>query len=140
MHALMGTIFLGRSGSDALVLDAQSHPPDIELGEAVDTAGGEGDSVVGADGVGEAKMAEGALEDGEGTAGFDIWQAATGQEETGVLIGDGEGEAPVTVTGVELAFEVSGPQVVGLLGMGWDRAGVLVRSFASLSGDFPFSL
>lgn len=52
VHALMGAVFLWGSGSDALVLDTQPHPPDVELGKAVDTAGGEGDAVVGTDGVG----------------------------------------------------------------------------------------
>jgi len=30
VHALMGAVLLWGSGSDALVLDAQSHPPDVE--------------------------------------------------------------------------------------------------------------
>lgn len=52
-----------------------------------------------------------------------------------MVIGDGEGEAAVTIAGVELSFEVGGPQVVGLLGMGWDAAGVLMESFASSFWD-----
>ena len=43
VHALVGAILLRLRGPDALVLDAEPQPPDVELGEAVDARGGEGD-------------------------------------------------------------------------------------------------
>jgi len=106
----------------------------------VDAAGGKGDAVVGADGVWEAKELEGAFEDGEGAVGFDVRQASTGEEETGVLIGDGEGEAPLAIPGVELAFEIGGPQVVGFLGVGRDGAGMLVGASPASCEDQALSL
>jgi hypothetical protein len=49
-----------------LMLDAEAHPPRVELGEAIDPTGGEGDAVVRADRAGQAELAEGAFEDRAG--------------------------------------------------------------------------
>ena len=67
MHALVAAVLLRVAGLDALDLDAEPQPPDRELAQAEEGVGtGEGHAVVGADGAGQAKLLEGALEDGEG--------------------------------------------------------------------------
>lgn len=43
-----------------------------------------------------------------------------------MLIADGQRETPDSVTGLELAFEVGGPEVVGGEGVGWHDAGMLM--------------
>ena len=64
VHALVGAIRLRLRGPDALELDAEPQPPDVELREAVDARGGEGDPVVGANGMRQAVVTEETLEDG----------------------------------------------------------------------------
>jgi len=100
----------------------------------------ERDAVVGADGVWEAEAKEGAFEDREGALGFDVRQSPAGAKETGVLIGEGEGEAPLAIAGVELALEVGGPQVVGFVGVGRDGAGMLVGASPASFVDQALSL
>ena len=57
----------GLSGLDALDRDAEAEPPDGEPGEIEEAVGaGEGQAVVGADGVGQAALLEEALEGGDG--------------------------------------------------------------------------
>jgi hypothetical protein len=62
MHALVGPILLRPARMDALVLDAEAHPPDIQLGEAVDARRREGYPLVGPDRPRQPIGAEGALE------------------------------------------------------------------------------
>ena len=71
VHALVRPVFGGRGGSDSLVLDTESQPPDVEVGQSVDCLGAEGRSVVGAYGSGKPVFTEGSLEDGSGTLGGD---------------------------------------------------------------------
>ena len=59
MHALVAAVLLRVAGLDALDLDAEPQPPDRELAEPVEGIGtGEGDAVVGADGLGQAELLE----------------------------------------------------------------------------------
>jgi hypothetical protein len=113
VHAFVGAILLGGGGANALVLDPQPHPPDVELREAMDAAGGEGHPVVGPDRPREAELAEGVLEDGPRPAALDVGKPPTREQVAGVLVADGEGIAPHGVLGGELALEVGRPQVVG---------------------------
>jgi hypothetical protein len=53
MHALVCPVLLGPAGVNALMLNAEAHPPDVELGEAVDPASREGDAVIGSDRTGQ---------------------------------------------------------------------------------------
>jgi hypothetical protein len=64
VHPFGRAVLLGLGGQDALVLKAQTEPPHVELGEAVDAGRGEGHAVVGADGAGQAILTEQAVEDG----------------------------------------------------------------------------
>jgi hypothetical protein len=118
VHALVGTVLLGGRRANALVLDPEAHPPDVELGKAMDPAGGKRDTIVRPDGPGQAALAEGVLEHRPGPAPLDVRQALAGQEVAGVLIADGEGVALDAVPGGELPFEIRGPQVVGGGGRG----------------------
>jgi hypothetical protein len=47
VHPFVGAVLLGLSGQDPLVLNAEAQPPDIELREAVNAGGREGDAIVG---------------------------------------------------------------------------------------------
>ncbi|MGE5802373.1 MAG: hypothetical protein ACM358_08930 [Gemmatimonadota bacterium] len=49
MHALVRAILLWLARQDPLVLDAEPHPPHIQLGESVNAGGRERDAIVGAD-------------------------------------------------------------------------------------------
>ena len=67
MHALVAAVLLGMARLDALDGNAEAQPPDGEFGqieEGVRT--GEGDAVVGANGLGQAALLEEPLEGGEG--------------------------------------------------------------------------
>ena len=54
VHAFVRAVLLGVRRQDALVLNTEPDPPDVELGEAVDRLGGERDAVVGANGAWQA--------------------------------------------------------------------------------------
>jgi hypothetical protein len=112
---------------NALMLDAEAHPPDVELREAMDAARREGDAVVGPDRPRQAELAEGVLEDRPGTPALDVRQAPTGEQIACVLIANCERIAPHPVARGELPFKVSGPEIVrGVSGWGND-AGMLMR-------------
>ena len=64
MHPLVGPVLLGTGRQNPLVLQAQPDPPHVELGEAVDARGGEGDAVVGANSARQPVLAKEAIEDG----------------------------------------------------------------------------
>jgi hypothetical protein len=108
------------------VLNPQTQPPHVELRQAVDPGGGKGDAVVGADGAGQAVLAEQAVEDGAHPVALRGEQGVTRQEVTGVLVGDGERVAIDAVAGPEVPLEVGGPEVVGLRRRRGDDAGMLV--------------
>src|SRR5436190_1023249 len=66
VHAFVATVLLWVSGLDALDANAYAQPPHRELGEAEEGAAArERNAIVAADGAGEAKFLEGALEDGK---------------------------------------------------------------------------
>jgi len=64
VHPFMGAVLLRMGGEDALVLNAEPQPPDVELRESMDAGGGEGHAVVGANGPRQAVLAKEAIEDG----------------------------------------------------------------------------
>jgi hypothetical protein len=64
MHPFMAPVLLGMAGGDALEPNAQPQPPDRQLAQAVERVRrGKGHAVVGADGVRQAEILEGALEE-----------------------------------------------------------------------------
>ena len=105
MHPLVRAVLLGLGGEDALMLNPQPQPPHVELGQAVDPGRREGDAVVGADGAGQAVLAEQAVEDGTHAEALRGEQAVTRQEVPGVLVSDRERIAIDPVVGPEVALE-----------------------------------
>ena len=66
MHALVAAVLLRLTGCDALDLDSEAQPPDGERGESEESlAGSERRTVIGADGIGQSEVLEGALEYGK---------------------------------------------------------------------------
>ena len=121
----------GRGRVNALMLDAEPHPPYVELREAVDAVGGEGHTVVGADRARQAELPKSALEDRTGTVTFDVRPPLTGQQVPSVLIADREREAPHAIARGELALEVGRPEIVGHSRRRGNDAGVLMVASAS---------
>jgi hypothetical protein len=66
----LGAVLLRVARQDPLVLNAQAHPPHIQVGKPVNAGGGEGDAIVGADGVRKAVLAEQPVEDRVHTVAF----------------------------------------------------------------------
>jgi len=63
MHALVAAVLLRMAGLDALDLDAQPEPPDGELGEVEEgIRTGEGNAVIGTDGLWQPELLEDGLE------------------------------------------------------------------------------
>ena len=63
MHALVGAVLLRTRGRDALMHDAELHPPHIQRRQAVNAGRGERRAIVGADGVRQTHLAEEGAED-----------------------------------------------------------------------------
>ena len=117
MHAFVSAVLLGFAGLDELGLDAERDPPDGEPGEAGDRPGSERVAVVGTDALGETVLPEDPAETTHRSLRIESEHALAGEQEAGVSVLHGEREAELTVTGSELALEVSGPGTVGLW---WD--------------------
>jgi hypothetical protein len=118
VHTLVRPVLLGMGGQDALVLNPEAHPPDVELREAVDAGGSEGHAVVGADGEWESEGAEGVLHSAPHSKSLRTEQALAGEQVTRVLVGKGQRVAVAAVTGAKMTLEVGGPEIIGT-GGGW---------------------
>ena len=118
VHPLVLAILLWTCGQDALVLDAQADPPDVELREPVDACRGERDTVVGADRAGQAIFAEGAVEDRKDVHDLRREQPVTRQQVAGVQVGHRQRVAVDAISGLEVPLEVGTPDVVGCRGHG----------------------
>src|SRR5690606_7571346 len=90
VHSLVGAILLRPARMDALVLDAEAHPPDIELGEAVDAGGGEGHPIVGPNGPRQAIGPEGPLEERASRQAMRGREPVAGEQVPGMQVRDGE--------------------------------------------------
>ena len=111
---------------NALMLDAEPHPPDVELREAMDATRGEGDPVVRPHRARQAELAEGAFEDRTGALALDGRQPPARQQIPRVLIADGERIAPHPVARGELPLDVGGPAIGRGVGGRRDDAGMLM--------------
>ena len=120
VHAFVGPMLLRSPGVDPLMVNAEAHPPDIELGEAVDAAGGKRDASVGPEGPGQAVGPEGPHENPPRAHAMGGGQAVAGQQVPGVLVGQGQRVAVDPVAGRELALEVGGPEIIRLVRGRWD--------------------
>src|ERR1700682_2856963 len=115
MHPLVPAVLLPMPGLDALELNPEAQPPDGELTEAIERRrGGEGDAIIGANGRGEPKVFEGALEDGEREPFLRGRERLTREQVAAGEVGDGEGVAVPAIAEHELAFVVGAPQGIGV--------------------------
>ena len=62
MHALVATILLGMAGLDSFRNDAETKPAYLEMRQSAKRFRREGKAVIGPNPIGEAELAEGALE------------------------------------------------------------------------------
>ena len=127
MHPFVAPVLLGMTGFDALDRDAQPQPPHGQLGEVEQAVGaGEGETVVGSDGIGQSPLLEQLEEGREGCFFTRRLQGFAHQDEARSLIGDGQGVTVLCVAELELALEISAPQGIGLASGGERRAHGLV--------------
>ena len=73
---------------------------------------GEGDAVVGADGLRQAALAEKLLEGGDGEVFAGRFQRLAHQQEARGMVGDGQRIAITPVAELELAFEIGAPKLI----------------------------
>src|ERR1700680_3953897 len=104
VHSLVRSVLIRSSGKDALMLNSEPHPPDVEIRQPVNGLGREGDAVVGPDRTWHPVFAESSLEDGPSCHCLRGEEPVTGQEKSRVLVGDGEGVAVAPVAGLELSL------------------------------------
>jgi len=140
VHALVGAVLLGLSRVDQLASDAEADPPGGESGEPAQGVGGEGNAVVGPDTIGQAALLEESAEDALGIAlAGGVECVATGQKAA-VAIDDREREAVAAILHAEVALEVRGPEVVGVVGAGAGAARVPEARTSPLVRDQPVAL
>src|SRR5258705_9585487 len=112
MHPLMRAVLLRLARKNALVLNAQPHPPHIELREPVNAGRGERDAVVRANRAREAVLTKQVVEDRAHAVAFRGQQSLTGHQEPCVLIGDRAGIAVDAILGSELPLALGRPEIV----------------------------
>ena len=130
VEAFMAAILLGMGGLDEFGADAQMEPPDLESGEAEDGLGGKRNAIIRANQGWETELGEEALKDRLDERQGDSWEGLAAEEVAAEGVDDGEGIAVDAIGGEELAFEVHGPDVIGLLGHGERLAGMTWRRAA----------
>jgi hypothetical protein len=92
----------------------EPQPPDGKLGEVEQAVGaGEGNAVIGADGVGQAALAKQLFEGGDGGVFLRRLHGFAEQQEARGVTGDGEGIAIAPIAALELALEIDAPERVG---------------------------
>lgn len=102
VHPLMTAVLLGFAGFDQFRRDAELDPPDGELGEASESLGGERGSVVGANALGQAELAERVLEAAAGPGDLHALHRVAVEEEPGVAVLHAEGVAKRAVSGLSI--------------------------------------
>jgi hypothetical protein len=117
------SVLLGLAGLDELGVDAELDEPDGKGGETGKGAGGEGDTVVGADAIRQPVLLKKHCEVLLGPLEGDGWVGIDAEEKPRSEIADREWEAVLTVLEAELALVVGRPDVVGAvrngLGAAW---------------------
>lgn len=115
VHALVPRVLLRLARFDELGDDTERDPPDGKLGESGDRIRSEGMAVVGPEALGEAELPEEVAEALQGGRQVETQHAAAFEQESGVAVLHGEGEAQMPVPGPEFAFEIRRPGDIGLL-------------------------
>ena len=95
----------------------------------------EGDAVVGADRARQTILPESSLEHWASGDCLSGEKPVTGEQESRVLVCDGEGVAVDPVAGFKLSLEVGGPEIVRSFGRGSDNSRVLMWTAASSFHD-----
>ena len=97
---------------NALMLNAEPHPPDIESGQAAQPARDKRRAVVGAHPAREPVLATRPLEHGASEGAMHRGKPVTREEEAAVHVRHREGKAVHAILRAELACEVGGPEIV----------------------------
>jgi hypothetical protein len=130
VHAFVASVLLGFTGLDKLGNDAETDPPDGELGDAAERVCGEGWAVVGPDPLRKAVLLEKPFEHGPCAPNGGPGKPVTGQQKATEAILDGEGITVAAIEGFELTLEVSGPDGVGFIHGG--HGSTRMRTFGTL--------
>ena len=115
MHSFVTAILLWLTRFDGLGTDAETDPPSAEPCEASETDRSEWRTIVGADDGGNAELTKNLDEYGLGELDRRGVQPSALEQESAAAVLDGEGIAVAAVEHIELAFEVDGPDRIGLI-------------------------
>ncbi len=115
VHTLVSAVLLRLTRLDGLGTDAETDPPSAEPCEAREADGSEGCPVVGADDSGQAELAESPDEYRLGELDRRGIEPPALEQESAEAVLDREGIAVTAVAHLELAFEVDGPDRIGLI-------------------------
>src|SRR6185312_2242349 len=134
VHALMASVLLRVARLDAFDRNTKPEPPHRELGEVEQGVWtGEGHAVVGANGERQATLAEQPFEGGDCRLFAGGIERLAQQQEARGMVGDGQWIAVAPIAELELALEVSAPQIIGPSARGQRRAArAMARHAATL--------
>ena len=111
VEALVPAVLFGVARGDPLQPDAQAQPPHGELAQPIQgVGGGERDAVVRPNGLGQAVVLKGSLEDGEGVAFLRRGEGVAGEQVAAREIGDRQRVAVPPVAEHEFALVVGAPR------------------------------
>ena len=139
MHPFVPAILVRGGGLDELGPHPEPEPPDAELGEAAEGAGGKGLPIVGANPLGESVGAEEAPKDLLGRLEQRTFEPVAGQQIARVGILDGERIAVAAIAELELSLEVDRPDGIGPGDRGLGAAGVRAELRAAAMPDAAVS-
>lgn len=112
----MLTVLLRPPRLDPVRRDAELDPPHREPGEPADRLRRERRPVVDADGPRQPVLSEEAVEGPERAVLLHGLMPVAAEDEPGVRVADGKGEAVGAVAGLELPFVIGRPDVAGRVG------------------------
>jgi hypothetical protein len=135
VHALMATVLLRLTGLDELGQDAQADPPGRKRRQTRQAHGGERCAVVRANARGQAVLSEDPHEYGLGFMRRRRLQRLALEQEAAVAVGNGQRIAVSAIERLELALEVSAPDLVGRVNRGVRLAGMPDRPSTAFMGD-----
>ena len=140
VHPLVSAVLLRARGLNSLMLDAEPHPPRIELAEAMDAGRRKRRTVVAAHRQRHSHLAKEPFKRRFCTLGSDVWQAVNAEQVATVQISNGQRIAVNAVACSELTLEVRRPEVVRRRRRGWYSTRVLPLSTTPPRLHEPVSL